>query len=132
MEGNKRKIILQSYYLITPLFFLLDVILGLGIRVAIPGNSDVLLTSYYAVCFLAGFIAFKTELSAALFSLLECVINIFLLILSVFWPLLTISDSLENGMPEQFQFGGVELVHFIIVAGVLLFSFYTNPLLLQS
>ena len=120
---------LHIYYLATPVFFLLDYLLGINLRVSIPGGSEFWLNGYYVVCFFAAFIVFKHELTGALFSLMECSINILLLFLSVMVPVFNLGqDPLES---SGFKFGVQEMIHFFIAGSVLLYSFYTNPLMLN-
>lgn len=122
---------LKYYYLLTPLFAAADIILGINIRINIPGGHADIEYAYYLICFFSSFVVFKTALSAALFSLAECVINILLLALSVMWPIITAGKTINSAGTTQFNFGMPELIHFIIAGGVLLYSFYTNPLILK-
>ena len=120
---------LRFYYLVTPLFLIVDLVFGFDLRVSLPSDQPEYKLIYYAICFAAGFTAFGSEIAAASFSLVESVVNLLLLILTVYWPIVTIGESVETGNVGRFGFGLVELMHFLIVGSVLLISFYSNPLI---
>ena len=117
----------QLYYLITPLFFILQINFDVNLRVAIPGNSESLVILYYVVCFFASFIVFKNIIVGYVFALIESSINVLLLLLSVMLPIFTLDvNHLES---VSIKFGAAEILHFIIVGSVLVYSFYRNPLM---
>ena len=130
MDQNVR--FLKYYYLLTPAFALADILFGINLRISIPGGHAVIEYAYYAVCFGASFFVFNTAVSAAIFSLAECVINILLLILSVMWPIITLGAQIDGAAPARFDFGIPQLLHFIIAGGVLLYAFYKNQLVINS
>ena len=117
---------LHIYYLATPVFFILYYVFDINLRIVIPGAADAWLFVYYTVCFLAGFFAFKSAVTGALFSLFESSINILLLLLSVLMPIYTIGNN-PDGIGAA-HFGLAELMHFLIAGSILLISFYRNPL----
>lgn len=123
---------LKYYYLLTPVFVLADIVFGVNLRISIPGGPEAIEYSYYAVCFISAFFVFKTALSAAIFSLAECVINILLLALSVMWPIIMLGHQVSSEAPSTFTFGMPELIHFIIAGGVLIYAFHANPLIMNS
>lgn len=126
MDEEKYKRILKIYYLMTPAFMLLDYGAGLKLRIVFPAEIGSYTILYYAICFIGGFFAFKQTLIAALFCLFESSINILLLLLSIFLPVL--SPGQGDGDSPGYSFGGMDLIHFFIVGAVLLFGFYQNPL----
>ncbi len=130
MEQNVQ--LLKYYYLFTPVFAAADIFFDVNIRINIPGGHEAVEYVYYFICFFSSFFVFKTAISAALFSLFECVINIFLLALSVMWPIIMLGETIDSAGLSQFKFGMPELIHFIIAGGVLLYCFYTNPLIQKS
>lgn len=121
---------LHIYYLATPVFFLLHYAFDINLRIVIPGAPDGWLYAYYLFCFVAGFIAFKSALTGALFSLVECTVNISLLLLSVLLPIYALGDGTAG--IGNVAFGVPELVHFFIAGSILLYSFYRNPLVARS
>ncbi len=121
---------LRIYYLATPLFLILHYYFDLNLRVSIPGMPGGWILGYYFVCFAGGFVAFKSNVTGALFSLVESSVNILLLMLSILLPIYTIGSNPAEGI--DFSFGTAELFHFLIVGSILLRSFYMNPLLTRQ
>ena len=117
---------LHVYYLSTPVFFLLHFGFDVNLRISIPVIADAWLYAYYALCFLAGFVAFRNAVTGALFSLLESSVNISLWLLSVLMPIYTIGNN-PDGIGAA-HFGLAELFHFLIAGTILMISFYCNPL----
>lgn len=123
---------IRYYYLVTPAFAVLDLALGVEIRISIPGDHETLEVFYYLFCFSSSFIFFGNELRAALFSLAECILNIVLLFLSVILPIVYLPETISSGETDAFQFGANELIHFSVAGGVLLYDFYSNPIILHG
>jgi hypothetical protein len=122
----------RTYYLLTPLFALLAYAADINIRLQTPWESGLFDAFYYLVCFAAPFFVFRTPVMGALFSQLECSANILLLLLSVMLPVLTAGEKLASGEPLAFEFGPAQLVHFILVGGVLAWVFHQNARHLQQ
>ena len=123
---------LKYYYLVTPIFVGLDVIFDFNIRVTIPFGNESIEYLYYAICFSASFVLFRSERTASMFCLAECTINLAMLALSVVIPIANLGSSIENGGALSYQFGAAELTHFLVAGAILLFCFYTNPLIVHS
>ena len=123
---------LKYYYLATPVFVVIEYLFGLDIRLEIPGDNQLVTLVYYGICFLAGFVFFNNQFTAAIFSLLECSVNILLLLLSILWPIINLGNEINAGVATEFRFGVIELFHFLMVGGVLLVSFYLNPLMYRT
>lgn len=117
--------IINYYYLATPLFWFAEEILDTNVRVTIPSEWGISELTYLAVCFVLGSFVFKGELKGGLFGLAESSINITLLILSVMVPA---TGALAQGPDSDFVFGMPQLANFMITGSVLLYCFYTNPL----
>lgn len=130
ISEDQYKRILKIYYFITPVFVLLDYVAGVKIRIVFPAGFDGFALVYYIICFGSVFVAFKQTMVAAIFSLLESSINLLLLLLSVFLPLVMLDQTLEG--VGGFRFGLTELIHFFIVGSFLLFGFYMNPIMFQN
>lgn len=124
---NKNGLI-RLYYFVTPLFFAIDLIFGVNMRVSIPGvEGDAFYYLYISACFILGSFVFKSPLSSSLFGLAESSINILLLILSVMLPIFNLAGNLDE--MNTFSFGVEEILHFLIAGSVLLLSFHLNPLM---
>lgn len=123
---------LKVYYLLTPVFAVLDYGFGIDIRLVVPGGSMIIEMIYYLVCFASPFFIFQSGLVAIIFSLAESTLNILLLILSVFIPVIMMSQNFEANAANNFIFGVTEVLHFMLVGAVLLYGFYGNPLLTRK
>jgi len=98
--------------------------------VSIPGAQDYWTYLYYLICFIAGFVVFKSVMAGALFSLVESSANILLLLLSVWLPVINVGGNpIAN---SGIHFGAPELIHFIIAGAILLLSFYSNPIITKK
>ena len=123
---------LKVYYLLTPVFAVLDYGFGIDIRLVMPGDSFTLEIIYYLVCFASPFFIFQSGLVAIIFSLAESTLNILLLILSVFIPVIMLSQNIDTKDANDFIFGMTDVLHFMLVGAVLLYGFYGNPLLARK
>ena len=119
--------VLSKYYLATPVFMLVEWLAGMDLRVSIPWGGELLTYLYMAVCFVLGGFILKNPGYLNLFALFESSVNLFLLVLSVYLPIIAVTGS--PGEAGAFNFGIVELIHFVIVGSVLLYVFYSNPLM---
>jgi len=122
--------ILSKYYLATPVFILAELVAGMSLRVAIPWGGDYLIYLYMAVCFVLGGLVLKKQMHLNVFALLESSVNLFLLLLSVYLPVVALANNPQEA--EAFKFGVVEIIHFGIVGSTLLYVFYNNPLFKEN
>jgi hypothetical protein len=81
--GTTRLGWLQAYYLGTPLFWLLDYLWGVHLRVAFLDDLPALRHGYYMLCFGIGIIALYAPRYTARLALAESALNIGLIIVSV-------------------------------------------------
>lgn len=121
----KKDNFLQVYYFVTPIFFIFEYFFGFNIRVKLPADFAFLNYIYYIICFLGAFLFFKYKVGAAIFSLVECSINIFTLLLSVMLPVFMLG-SMDT---TEIIFGKIEIIHFLIAGIFLIISFRENPLI---
>ncbi|MCB1616184.1 MAG: hypothetical protein KDI30_09235 [Pseudomonadales bacterium] len=120
--------IMQNYYFLSPLFLLADKALGFNVRVTMPAGFEALEYLYYLTCFAGAFLFYKYKTAASLFCLAECAINLLLLILSVFLPIVTLGNTESSASP----FGMAELTHFLLAGSLMIFCFHSNPLFHRS
>jgi hypothetical protein len=118
---------LSKYYLATPVFILVELFVGMNFRVSIPWDGDYLIYLYLAICFILGGFILKKPNFLNLFALFESSVNLFLLLLSVYLPVFAMANRPEEA--GAFKFGMVEVIHFAIVGAVLLYAFYSNPII---
>jgi hypothetical protein len=118
-----------SYYLATPVFLAVDVVLNWSFRASFLDSWPVLKYGYYLVCFLFGLGILGFPGSAATIGLLESVVNIVMLVLGVIVPIFDSIAVLADITPAAgvpvYRFS---LVNFVLTGTMLLVSFYRNPL----
>ncbi|HET9708439.1 MAG TPA: hypothetical protein VFP39_09055 [Gemmatimonadales bacterium] len=78
-----RQNLLRWYYLCTPVFWLLDVVWGVHVRVAFLDDLPLLRNVYYAACCGIGIAATVAPRYTARLALTESAVNLGLLVLSV-------------------------------------------------
>lgn len=121
--------ILKIYYFLTPLFVMVELLFGLNLRITFPFTTFAGAEYIYCgLCFMIPCFLLKKDLWISLFSLTESVLNILFLCLSVLMPYFNLAKVLDQGGDLGFKFGVAECVHFLIAGAVLLYSFYTNPI----
>ena len=124
--------LIKTYYLLTPLFFLLDWLFGWSLRLSTPWQGVGLDLLYYAVCVVAVCVLHRQAQALALFGVFECSFNLLLLMLSVFLPYVTMGQVLSDGQVVDFVFGWQQLLQFVLVGGVLILAFYRNTAILAG
>jgi len=123
--GEADRPFLAAYYLATPLFVLLDVVLGAPIRVA--GLDDPIHRGlYYGGLVLLGLLARARPATAPWVGMAESSVNIFLLILSVMLPIWGMSEVLLEGGTPPGPFDRVSVVNFLLSGTALVVSFHRN------
>ncbi len=86
MNIDFRNSIARWYFYITPLFILLDYILGLNVRVSALDSAPTYKNLYYGFCILCGIGAFIVPGYSAIVALFESSINIMMIVVGVFLP----------------------------------------------
>jgi hypothetical protein len=122
----------RLYYFLTPIFVLLEYAAGVNIRLQTPWENGLFDAAYYLTCFTAAFIPVGSSAMAAFFALIECSVNILLLLLSVMLPIAGASEKLLNGEAVEFEFGPLQITHFVLVGGMLIWVFHSNENLLRQ
>ena len=89
-----------GYYLATPVFAVLDLGLGLPIRVAgsLPESGRL---AYYAGAFALGLLCRAHPLATPWVGMLESASNLTLLLLSILVPIWSLPDAVMSGAPLQ-------------------------------
>ena len=86
MDFDFKNSFARWYFYITPLFILLDYILGINIRVSALETMPTYKILYYGFCILCGICMYIIPRYSAVVALLESSINIMMLVLGVFLP----------------------------------------------
>ncbi|TVQ42001.1 MAG: hypothetical protein EA370_00745 [Wenzhouxiangella sp.] len=116
VSGGTR--IIRGYYLATPVFLLLDVVLGLDLRVAFLDNSGARM-AWYALCTGLGVVAWRWPVSAPLIGLLESAVSFFLLIVWIMLPIMLPTDDFSNWP------GPWGILPFILIGSACIISFHS-------
>lgn len=112
---------IRIYYLATVVFLLLDIILGLNVRIAFFENTPVLRALYYAVIFTCMALILWRPGWTLIISAIESLFVLVALILSMGIRIMVVTDAmLESGtgfvtMPE--------IVNFVISGGIAYLAF---------
>lgn len=110
---------MQAYYLATAVFFLLDITMGVNIRIAFFEGAPTLKWIYYATCMgLAGLMLWREELTV-LISVIESLIVVVSLTLSMGMRTMRITDAaFEGGSFVTME----EILNFVISGGIAYFA----------
>lgn len=106
---------------------LIEFVAGASLRVSIPWGEDYWLYLYMAVCFVVGGLVLSKQQQLHLFALIECSFNLFLLISSVYLPIFSMANRLDQ--TGGFNIEKSDLIHLVLVGAVLLYTFYHNPII---
>ena len=117
--------LLTKYYLLTPVFVLIEFLVNANLRITIPMGGYYFL--YMGVCFAIGGFFIKSPIVLNFFALVESTVNLILLFKSVYLPIFFLSKLPESTDTHNFEM--TDVIHFIMVGVVLLYAFYTNPLI---
>lgn len=122
----ERHWLLRAYYLATPVFFLIDLLLQAPVRASFlpqPGQR----WAYYGFCLACGLVAKVRPTWTRPIAFSESCINLLLLALSVMMPIWSLVDTLETATGPP-PFGPAQLANFAFSAAILLLAFYrTQP-----
>lgn len=110
--------LLRGYYLITPVFALIDWVLGAPIRASALDDPSVRV-AWYAGSFALGLLMRAAPSITAWFALLESSANLLLLLLAVLLP---IWNLLDTPGAEGAAFGPVRMVNVLLVGGITILS----------
>ena len=129
MSGS---MLLRWYYLATPIFLVIDVLLQAPLRVAFVGASG-WRWLYYAFCMAIGILMRARPSATAALGMLESSVNVFLLIASVMLPIWGAVDTIDaGGNLPQLGLSGWRLVNFVLAAAALTLSFQRNQRMLHG
>ncbi len=124
---------LAFYYLATPLFLVGDFLLGCNVRVTFLAAAPALRIFYYAVCFGCGLLSIsRYRRFLPLAGLVECTLNIVLLVLSIMIPVINLPALVFAGGAIGLPFTTTFFVNFVISTVFFLYAFYGNPIVRGS
>ena len=119
------------YFYITPLFILLDYILGLNVRISALDSMPAYKNLYYGFCILCGIGTFIVPRYSAIVALFESSINFLMIVLGVFLPyvrnVLYVDDILNADFKAMEEAIKVEpMVNLVIVGSCVILTFKTS------
>ena len=137
MDTDFRNSFARWYFYITPLYILLDYILGLNIRVSALDSAPAYKNLYYGFCILCGIGAFIAPGYSALVALSESTINFMMIVVGIFLPYVQnvlYADDILNA-----DFKAVEaaitvesIANLVIVGSCVILTFRTSGQLIRG
>jgi len=118
---TKQKIILW-FYLITPAFFLLDIMFSWDFRVSFLDDHLGWKIFYYAFCFVIGFLMWKLPSLEYVLGVIEGGVNMLLLTLSVMLPYYDAIDAISSGKTVDNPLNTFNVLNYIISGSILIMS----------
>lgn len=117
-----RLVALRVYYWATPLFLLVDALWGISVRASFLPRLEQRLV-YYAFCICCAWACQAAPTKAAWVGMGESAVNLFLLILGVMLPILSLPDAILNGTPVPELMTPGRLMNVALSGGMLILSF---------
>jgi hypothetical protein len=114
---------IRRYYLVTPLFFLLDSLFGYSFRISglpQPGYRY----AWYGFCLLCALGCYAAARFSALIAIVESSVNLLILLASVLLPIVYLGDLGEESVPV-IGLNGDNILNFLLTGGILLSVFYS-------
>jgi len=104
MSTGYRNSIARWYFYITPLFILLDYILGVNVRISALDSMPLYKNLYYGFCILCGICMYIIPRYSAVVALLESSINFMMLVLGIFLPYIrTVMALMDDVLGADFK-----------------------------
>ena len=129
LQDNTR--LLRAYYLATPVFGVVDAVVGVNIRIAaLPDPA--LRTAYYVFAFGCGLLCrWRPRLTPAV-GMAESSLNVLLLVLSIMLPIWQLTETVFTDAPWVTPFSTVPIANFILSGSVLVASFHLHQATLSG
>ena len=123
MKSPRRGIWICRYYLLTPVFIMLDALFCLNFR--IPGlASPALRYLYYGICLLCALTCYWQSRYSALIAIAESSTNLLILLAGMMIPIVRLGD-LADDTATSAGISGDHLVNFLLSGGILPGVFYS-------
>ena len=118
--------IIKAYYWATPLFLLLDLLLGIDVRVSAFVYHPVYKGIYYVFCFVCMAIVVWKPSASALVGLIESSINTAILCVGMMLSVYLMGDLAIEEMESFSPVTGERVINFILAGSICVSSFYRN------
>jgi hypothetical protein len=123
MKNSRSGIWIRRYYLLTPLFIVLDALFGLDFRVSGLASPE-LRYLYYGLCLLCALACYWRNRYSALIAIAESSANLLILMASIMIPIARPGDFAGDSAASV-GISGDHLINFLLSGGVLLAVFYS-------
>jgi len=128
MSFGFRNSIARWYFYITPLFILLDYILGVNVRVSALEAMPLYKNLYYGLCILCGICMYIIPRYSAVVALFESSINFMMIVLGIFLPyvqnILYVDDILNSDFKAMEESINIQpIVNLLIVGSCVILTF---------
>jgi hypothetical protein len=129
MDFDFKNSFARWYFYITPVFILLDYLLGINVRVSALETMPLYKNLYYGFCILCGVCMYIIPRYSAVVALFESSINIMMLVLGIFLPYIRIvTELMDDVLGADFTaleeaFKVQPMVNLFIVASCLILTF---------
>jgi hypothetical protein len=123
MKALDSSVWIRRYYLVTPLFFLLDSLFGYSFRISglpEPGYRY----AWYGFCLLCALGCYSASRFTALIAMTESSVNLLILLASILLPIVYLGDLAEEPVTAV-GLNGDNLLNFLLTGGILLGVFYS-------
>jgi hypothetical protein len=126
MKRYNRYFIAKWYYYATPLFILLDYLLGINVRVSALDAMPLYKYAYYGFCILCGLCMYISPRYSPIIALLESAINYVLMILLLLTPYIRClmqEDIIGEGWQNVEALTAQQIINLLIAALVAAYAF---------
>ena len=113
-----------AYLLLTPLFWLADIVFGLEIRIAFLEDTG-WKSVYYSVLLTSGVFCYQRPNWTALIVFFESTANVFIHVLSFTIPVFTLHQRVLHNQPAEAGFTANHAVSFVLVGTIMALSFHS-------
>jgi len=114
---------IRRYYLLTPLFIVLDALFGLNVRVSGLASPE-LRYLYYGLCLLCALACYWQSRYSVLIAIAESSVNLLILLAGVMIPIVHLGD-LAGDAAANAGISGYNVINFLLSGGILLSVFYS-------
>ena len=114
---------IRRYYLLTPLFIVLDALFGLNVRVSGLASPE-LRYVYYGLCLLCALACYWQTRFSALIAVAESNVNMLILLAGVMIPIIRLGD-LSGDTAASAGISAYNVANFLLSGGILLAVFYS-------
>ena len=137
MSIGYRNSIARWYFYITPLFILLDYVLGVNVRVSALGSIPVYKNLYYGFCILCGVCMYFVPRYSAIVTLFESIINFGMIVFSIFMPYIQNMIYAEDILNADFKsmeeaINTQSIVNLVIVGSFVVLTFHKSIQTIQE